>query len=104
MQQPTFFIPHGGGPCFFMDDPRNVWTGMEAFLRNLVESLPERPRAVLVVSGHWETDGFAFTGAERPSLIYDYYGFPPIPTNCATIRQVRRSLPPVQPCYFGTRD
>lgn len=76
MQQPSFFIPHGGGPCFFMDDPRGTWTGMEAFLRNLPTTLPERPRAVLIASGHWETDGFDFTGAERPSLIYDYHGFP----------------------------
>lgn len=76
MQQPTFFIPHGGGPWFFMDDPRGVWTGMAAFLRDLPASLPERPSAILVVSGHWETDGFAFTGAERPSLIYDYFGLP----------------------------
>lgn len=30
-----------------------------------------------MVSGHWETDGFAFTGADRPELIYDYRGFPP---------------------------
>jgi aromatic ring-opening dioxygenase catalytic subunit (LigB family) len=77
MRQPTLFIPHGGGPCFFMDDPRGVWTGMEAFLRDLPAALPERPRGILVVSGHWETDGFAFTGAEQPSLIYDYSGFPP---------------------------
>lgn len=76
MQQPTFFIPHGGGPCFFMDDPRGVWTGMATFLRELVPSLPEPPKAVLIVSGHWETDGFAFTGAAQPPLIYDYYGFP----------------------------
>ncbi|MCQ8277256.1 dioxygenase [Acetobacteraceae bacterium KSS8] len=76
MQQPSFFIPHGGGPCFFMDDPRGIWTGMAAFLRALSAALPEKPRAVLVVSGHWETDGFAFTGAERPSLVFDYYGFP----------------------------
>lgn len=72
-RQPAFFIPHGGGPCFFMDDPRGVWTGMEGFLR----SLPEPPVAILVVSGHWEADGFAFTGAENPDLIYDYHGFPP---------------------------
>lgn len=77
MRQPTLFIPHGGGPCFFMDDPRGVWSGMEAFLRNLPAMLPETPRAILVVSGHWETDGFAFTGAEQPPLIYDYSGFPP---------------------------
>lgn len=76
-RQPTFFIPHGGGPCFFMDDPRGVWTGMESFLRSLPDRLPETPTAILVVSGHWETDGFAFTGAERPGMIYDYYGFPP---------------------------
>jgi len=77
MQQPTYFIPHGGGPCFFMEDPDGVWTQMAGFLRSLVEQLPEKPRAVLIISGHWETDGFAFTGAERPSLLYDYYNFPP---------------------------
>ncbi|VXD01688.1 DODA-type extradiol aromatic ring-opening family dioxygenase [Sphingomonas sp. 8AM] len=76
MQQPTFFLPHGGGPCFFMDDPRGTWTGMAAFLRALPAMLPERPKAVLVVSGHWETNGFAFTGNPAPPLLYDYYGFP----------------------------
>ena len=77
VQQPTFFIPHGGGPCFFMEDPHGVWTGMERFLQSLSKALPERPKAILIVSGHWETSGFAFTGAERPSLIYDYHNFPP---------------------------
>ena len=75
-RQPTFFIPHGGGPCFFMDDPQGTWTGMQGFLESLPKRLPERPTAILVVSGHWETDGFALTGAETPSLIYDYSGFP----------------------------
>jgi len=50
---------------------------MEAYLRGLPASLPEPPRAILVVSGHWEERAFAFTGGERPGLIYDYYGFPP---------------------------
>ena len=75
-RQPTFFIPHGGGPCFFIDDPQGTWTGMQGFLQSLPARLPERPTAILVVSGHWETDGFALTGAEEPSLIYDYSGFP----------------------------
>lgn len=77
MRQPTYFIPHGGGPCFFMDDPRGIWTSMEAFLRDLPTGLAEKPRAILLVSAHWETEGFAFTGADAPSLIYDYYNFPP---------------------------
>ncbi|OYU15761.1 MAG: dioxygenase [Alphaproteobacteria bacterium PA4] len=76
-RQPSFYIPHGGGPCFFMPDPSGIWTGMAQFLQALPTLLPERPKAILVISGHWETSGFAFTGAANPSLIYDYSGFPP---------------------------
>lgn len=77
MRQPSLYIPHGGGPCFFMDDPRGTWTGMAAFLRELPALLPERPKAILICSGHWETKGFAFTGGANPELIFDYHGFPP---------------------------
>lgn len=75
-RQPSFFIPHGGGPCFFMPDPQGNWTTMAEFLQSLPARLPEPPKAILVVSGHWETDGFAFTGAQNPPLLFDYYGFP----------------------------
>ena len=74
---PSLYVPHGGGPCFFMDDPERHWFHMGQFLRELPASLPEVPRAILIVSGHWETRGFAVTAAERPTLIFDYYGFPP---------------------------
>jgi aromatic ring-opening dioxygenase catalytic subunit (LigB family) len=60
-----------------MPDPHGIWTGMAAFLSTLPSRFPTPPKAILLVSGHWETDGFAFTGAAKPSLIYDYYGFPP---------------------------
>ena len=77
-RQPALFIPHGGGPCFFMPDPQGIWRGMEAYLKGLAATLPEKPRAILVVSGHWEEPAFAFTGAAGHSgLIFDYYGFPP---------------------------
>lgn len=50
---------------------------MESYLRGIAASLPERPRAILIISGHWETrGGFGFTGVEKPRLIFDYYGFP----------------------------
>lgn len=75
--QPALFIPHGGGPCFFMDDPQGNWTSMAQFLRSLPDLLPERPEAILLVSAHWETPGFVFTGGAHPELIYDYYNFPP---------------------------
>ena len=57
MRQPSMFIPHGGGPCFFMDPPvddPSRWVAMEAYLRGMQASLPGRPDALLVVSAHWE--------------------------------------------------
>jgi len=75
--QPTLFVPHGGGPCFFMDDPAGTWTKMGDFLRDLPGLLPAPPSAILCISGHWETQGFRFTGKTRPGLLFDYFGFPP---------------------------
>ncbi len=78
IRMPTFFIPHGGGPCFFMDwNPPDTWRGMAAFLGGLLDTLPARPRAILLVSGHWLAPRFSVTANAHPSLIYDYYGFPP---------------------------
>jgi aromatic ring-opening dioxygenase catalytic subunit (LigB family) len=80
MTLPTLFIPHGGGPCFFIDpdggptDP--MWQPMQAYLAGLVASLPERPKAILLVSGHWEEADVTLHVGERPELLYDYYGFP----------------------------
>lgn len=74
---PALFIPHGGGPCFFMDDPQGMWNGMESYLAGISGELPEPPKAIIVISGHWETDGFCLTTSTQPPLIYDYYGFPP---------------------------
>ena len=78
---PTYFIPHGGGPCFFMDTPPGIptdtWDSMAAFLRGIDGELGQRPKAVLVISAHWETNTPTLLTSERPALLYDYYGFPP---------------------------
>lgn len=77
-RQPTLFIPHGAGPCFFMDwTPADTWTGMAAFLGGLVDTLPARPTGIVLVSAHWLADAFSVTSGARPDLIYDYRGFPP---------------------------
>jgi len=36
----------------------------------------DKPSAILVVSAHWEESMPTITAGARPSLIYDYYGFP----------------------------
>ena len=75
---PTFFIPHGGGPCFFMEwDPPGTWRKMADFLSGVANVVGKTPKAVLVISGHWEEPQFTATGNAHPSLIYDYSGFPP---------------------------
>jgi aromatic ring-opening dioxygenase catalytic subunit (LigB family) len=79
---PTYFIPHGGGPCFFMDwsitgDPADTWNATADWLKHLPEQLPTRPKAIVVISGHWEEAAFTASSGAAPSLIYDYTGFPP---------------------------
>jgi aromatic ring-opening dioxygenase catalytic subunit (LigB family) len=76
---PTLYIPHGGGPCFFMEWPYptpNPWTELASWLASVPASLHRPPEAVLVVSGHWEADPIAVNVQEHPPLLYDYYGFP----------------------------
>lgn len=77
-RMPTLFVPHGAGPCFFMDwNPPGTWDRMAAFLKGIEPSLPARPRAILLVSGHWLEPEFSVTSGRQPGLIYDYGGFPP---------------------------
>lgn len=79
MRQPTLYIPHGGGPCFFMEwrmGPPDTWDRMAAWLRSVVEELPERPKALLVVSAHWEQSVPTVTEGASSTLLYDYSGFP----------------------------
>ena len=79
MLMPTYYIPHGGGPCFFIDWPfgdKNTWKKLENWLRKFPKSLPEKPTALVIVSGHWQTANPTVTSIEEPRLIYDYHGFP----------------------------
>lgn len=77
-RMPTWFIPHGGGPCFFMDwNPPGEWDRMADFLKNLAATLPRSPTAMVVVSAHWLKPHVAVTSGAQPKLIYDYHGFPP---------------------------
>ena len=79
MKQPAIFIPHGGGPCFFLNPDGScppAWEAMRDYLARLIETLPERPRAILLISAHWIESEFTVHVGERPELLFDYYGFP----------------------------
>jgi aromatic ring-opening dioxygenase catalytic subunit (LigB family) len=76
---PTLFIPHGGGPCFFMDwNPPDTWDRMADYLRSVPDAAgAPPPKALVVISGHWEEPVVTIQNNPAPSLLYDYYGFPP---------------------------
>ena len=75
---PTFYIPHGGGPCFFMDwDPPDEWARMRNFLSDFISDLPKQPSRLLIISAHWEEEQVTVSAGEKPGLIYNYYHFPP---------------------------
>ena len=79
MRFPTFFIPHGGGPCFFLNPDGSCpseWIGMRDHLAAILPFVPEQPRAILIVSGHWEERVPTVHVGERPGLFYDDGGFP----------------------------
>lgn len=80
---PVYFIPHGGGPWPFMEFPKDEhgvapWDDLDAFLRGLDAEVGRRPKAILVISGHWEKEPVpTVSSAERPGMLFDYYNFPP---------------------------
>ena len=79
-RQPAIFLNHGAGPCFWMDWPAPFGPGafgrLDGYLGGLMDRLPERPRAALVVSAHWEEARPTVSTAAAPPMLFDYYGFP----------------------------
>jgi aromatic ring-opening dioxygenase catalytic subunit (LigB family) len=49
---------------------------LTAFLRGLLKDSGAAPRAIVVVSGHWEEPIPTVSARSDYSMLYDYYGFP----------------------------
>lgn len=80
-RQPVMYVPHGGGPWPFVDMgsfmPERDIEALRAYFVALPGTLPAPPKALLVVSAHWEAAAPTVMTAPRPSIYYDYGGFPP---------------------------
>lgn len=77
---PAIYLPHGGGPWPFVDLGSLVGThesdALAAYLRGIPAALPRRPKALVVVSAHWEAPVPTVMTSARPPLLFDYFGFP----------------------------
>ncbi len=68
-RMPVLFIGHGS-PMNAIDNNEYTRT-----LTTLGTQLP-KPKAILVVSAHWLTEGSWVTEMAHPKTIHDFYGFP----------------------------
>ncbi|MCT7953046.1 dioxygenase [Ancylothrix sp. C2] len=73
---PTYFISHGGGPWPWLKHERSGYKHLEASLQELPKEIGITPKAILVISGHWEEKEFTVMSSTAPPMIYDYSGFP----------------------------
>ncbi|WP_225845340.1 dioxygenase [Streptomyces sp. HPF1205] len=91
-RMPALYLSHGAPPL--ADDP--VWPGE---LAAWAAGLP-RPKAILVVSAHWEEAPLAIGTTTTVPLMYDFWGFPehyyevryPAPGAPALAEDVRKLL------------
>ncbi|MDQ5907921.1 MAG: dioxygenase extradiol [Pseudomonadota bacterium] len=67
--QPVLFVPHGA-PTFALR-PGAAGAALVATANAL-----SRPRAIVIISAHWDTATPTVGFADRPATIHDFWGFP----------------------------
>ena len=68
MRQPAVFFGHGS--------PMNALGGPYADAWRALGEAVGKPKGVVMISAHWETDGSVVTSQPRPETIHDFGGFP----------------------------
>lgn len=74
---PVYFISHGGGPWPWMPQMAPTYANLATSLADMPRQIGRTPKAVLMVSAHWEEPTFTVQATPQPGMIYDYGGFPP---------------------------
>jgi 4,5-DOPA dioxygenase extradiol len=96
---PALYLSHGAPPTF-EDGP---WMRQ---LYDWARTLP-KPKAILIVSAHWESDSLGITSTAPTELVYDFGGFHPMyyrmrydtPDPAKLAEQLRNALPATEHVY-----
>lgn len=75
-RMPTYFISHGGGPWPWVPEMQAMHGELAKALRDIPRQLGRTPKAILMISAHWEAPVFTVQTAAQPGMLYDYRGFP----------------------------
>ncbi|KAL5615058.1 uncharacterized protein BROUX77_000895 [Berkeleyomyces rouxiae] len=76
---PVICISHGGGPLPVMGDPSQetiIYSLKNRVPKILGIGTPNQPRAIILITAHWQTTTPTISSAKKHKLLYDYYGFP----------------------------
>lgn len=73
---PVYFISHGGGPWPWLKKEMPFYDELEKSLAAMPSKIKETPKAILMISAHWEEQEFAVMTNAHPPMLYDYGGFP----------------------------
>lgn len=73
---PTYFISHGGGPWPYMPEMADAMRALKQSLTDIPRQLGQTPKAVLMITAHWEANAFTLGTNPNPGMVYDYGGFP----------------------------
>jgi 4,5-DOPA dioxygenase extradiol len=96
---PSLYLSHGAPMLFEMGD----WMTQ---LHDWARSLP-KPKAVLIVSAHWESAPLSISSTRASELVYDFGGFDPLyysmrydtPEATSLARQVAALMPDTEPVH-----
>ena len=72
-------VCHGGGPLPILGDPAHahIINTLQSDVPSILRlNTPQAPKAVVIVTAHWQTEQPTISNGRKHNLYYDYSGFP----------------------------
>jgi 4,5-DOPA dioxygenase extradiol len=76
MRFPTLFVNHGGGPMPLLGQQPKIVEHLQQVRKDFLLASTQKPKGIVLISAHWESDPIQITSSTAPSMYYDYSGFP----------------------------